>query len=108
MGIAKFVGGVANVAAFGREIGIPTEAGVPHMFASAMKYVASLCGDIDFDFPEIEEPKKFLADPEAYKAANPGGGGGGGGGGAAAPAAAAGKKEEAKAAVVEEEEEEMD
>merc|ERR1719171_3429522 len=98
--ISEFVNGCSHMAAFSREVGIPTDAALPHMFANAMKNVASLCGDIDIDFKEIEEPKKFLADPDAYKAANPGGGGGGGGG-KAAPAAA---KEEKK--VVEEEEEE--
>jgi large subunit ribosomal protein LP0 len=104
--IAKFMAGIANVAAFGREIGIPTEAGLAHMFANAFKNVAALCADIDIEFKQIEEVKKFLADPDAYKAANPGGGGGGGGGGgaaAAAPAAAA-----AKAPEPEEEEEDMD
>merc|ERR1712224_642567 len=101
--IAKFVNGCSHMAAFSREVGIPTEAALPHMFANGMKNIASLCGDIDMDFKEIEEPKKFLADPAAYKAANPGGGGGGGGGGGkAAPAAA---KEEKKAVEEEEEEE---
>jgi len=103
--IAKFVNGCSHMAAFGREIGIPTEAGIPHMFANAMKNVAALCGDIDIEFKEIEEPKKFLADPAAYKAANPGGGGGGGGGGGAAKEE---KKEEKKVVEEEEEEEDMD
>merc|ERR1719274_561908 len=102
--IGKFVNGLSHMAAFSREVGIPTEAALPHMFASGMKNIASLCGDIDMDFKEIEEPKKFLADPAAYKAANPGGGGGGGGG-KAAPAAA---KEEKKVVEEEEEEEDMD
>merc|ERR1711904_232063 len=97
--IGKFVNGITHMAAFSREVGIPTEAGMPHMFANALKNVAALCGDIDMDFKEIEEPKKFLADPDAYIAANPGGGGGGGGGGAA-PAAEAKKEKK----VVEEEE----
>merc|ERR1712187_89029 len=90
-------------AAFSREIGIPTEAGLPHALGNAFKNVAALVGDIDFEFKEVEEVKKFLADPEAYAAANPAAAapaaGGGGGGGAA-------KKEEKK--VVEEEEEEED
>lgn len=102
--IGKFVNGCSHMAAFSREVGIPTEAALPHMFANGMKNIASLCGDIDMDFKEIEEPKKFLADPAAYKAANPGGGGGGGGG-KAAPAAA---KEEKKVVEEEEEEEDMD
>merc|ERR1711988_1618145 len=100
--IQKFMAGVSNMAAFSREVGIPTAAGLPHAFGNAFKNVAALVGEIDFEFKEVEEVKKFFADPEAYAAANPGGGGGGGGGGGAAAAA---PKEEKKAAVVEEEEE---
>merc|ERR1719215_2277052 len=100
--IEKFMAGVANMAAFSREVGIPTEAGLPHAFGNAFKNVAALVGDIDFEFKEVEEVKKFFADPEAYAAANPAAaapaaGGGDGGGNAS-------KKEEKK--VVEEEEEE--
>merc|ERR1712056_332 len=69
--IQKFMAGVANMAAFSREIGIPTEAGLPHMFGNAFKNSAALVGDIDFEFKEVEEVKKFLADPDAYAAANP-------------------------------------
>merc|ERR1711915_805833 len=91
--------GVANMAAFSREVGIPTAAGLPHAFGNAFKNVAALVGEIDFEFKEVEEVKKFFADPEAYAAANPGGGGG-------ASSAAAAPAEVKKAAVVEEEEEE--
>merc|ERR1712087_698971 len=103
--IMKFMAGVANMAAFSREIGIPTEAGIPHMFGNGFRNIASLVADIDFTFKEVEPVKAFLEDPEAYAAANPvaaapaAGGGGGGGGGA--------KKEE-KPVEVEEEEEDMD
>merc|ERR1719321_342291 len=76
--IGKFVNGCSHMAAFSREVGIPSEAALPHMFANGIPTEAALCGDIDIEFKEIEEPKQFLADPEAYKAANPGGGGGGG------------------------------
>merc|ERR1719168_366155 len=103
--IGKFMSGVANMAAFSREVGIPTEAGLPHAFGNAFKNIAALVGEIDFEFKEVEEVKKFFADPEAYAAANPGGGGGGGGGGGAATAA---PKEENKAVVEEEEEEDVD
>jgi len=109
--ITKFLAGVANMAAFSRELGIPTEAGLPHMFGNAFRNIASLVSDIDFSFTEVEEVKKFLADPDAYAAANPGGGGGGGGGGAAAAAPAGGGKAAAAAkpaAEEEEEEEEVD
>jgi len=98
--VSKFMSGAANVAAFSREIGIPTEAGLPHAFGNAFKNVASLIGNTSFTFKEVEEVQKFFADPDAYAAANPGGGGGGGG---AAPAAGGGGGA-AKAAVVEEEE----
>merc|ERR1712050_239561 len=96
--IQKFMTGVANMAAFSRELGIPTEAGLPHAFGNAFKNIAALVADIDFTFKEVEEVKKFLEDPDAYAAANPVAAAlaAGGGGGAA-------EKEEAKAAVEEEE-----
>merc|ERR1712137_911005 len=95
--VVKFMSGIANMAAFSREIGIPTEAGLPHAFGNAFRNVAALVSDISFTFKEVEDVKKFLDDPEAYAAANPA---------AAAPSAsaapAAAKAEEKK---VEEEEE---
>lgn len=102
--VGKFMSGLNNMAAFSREIGIPTEASLPHAFGNAFRNVCALCSEIDFTFKEMEPVKLFLEDPDAYAAANPvaaapAGGGGGGG----APAAE--KKEEKK---VEEEEEEED
>jgi len=98
--MTKFMAGLANMAAFSREVGIPTDAGLPHMFGNGFRNVASLCADIDFSFKEIEPVKAFLADPSAYLAANA----------SAAPAAGGGgeAKKEEKKAVVEEEEEEDD
>jgi len=98
--IQKFMAGVANMAAFSRELGIPTEAGLPHMFGNAFRNVAALIADVDFTFKEVEKVKEFLADPEAFAAANPVAASGPS---SAAPAEA--KKEEKK---VEEEEEEED
>merc|ERR1712064_8580 len=69
--IQKFMGGIANMAAFSREIGIPTEAGLPHAFGNAFKNVAALVADISFTFKEVEKVKQFLDDPEAFAAANP-------------------------------------
>merc|ERR1719313_2729133 len=102
--MSKFLAGVNNMAAFSRELGIPTEAGLPHAFGNAFKNVAALIADVDFSFKEVEEVKKFLADPSAYAAANASAApaAASSGGGAAAPAAA--KKVE----VEEEEEEEME
>jgi len=103
--VGKFMGGVANVAAMGREIGVPTQAALPHMITNAFKNIASLVQDIDYTFDEVKKVKEFFANPEAFAAANAsaapaaGGGGGGGGGGKAAAAAPP---------PVEEEEEEAD
>jgi len=92
----KFMRGVQNVAAFGREVGIPTEAGLPHMVANAFKNIAALVSDIDFTFKEVEIVKEFLADPSKFAAAAT----------AATPADAGAKPAAAVAAPVEEEEEE--
>merc|ERR1719498_1309176 len=101
--ITKFIAGVANMAAFSREVGIPTECGLPHMFGNAFRNVAALVADIDFTFKEVEEVKKFLEDPDAYAAANPAAAApAAGGGGGAAPA-----KEEKKVEEEEEEDEEV-
>merc|ERR1719442_42741 len=69
--IQKFMAGIANMAAFSREIGIPTEAGLPHMFGNAFKNIAALVADLDFTFKEVESVNQFLEDPDAYAAANP-------------------------------------
>lgn len=102
--VGKFMKGVSNVAAFGREIGIPTEAGLPHMICSAFKNIVSVVADLDVDVSGSEKLAEIVAilkDPEALAAmkaaaaAGPASGGGGGdAGGAAAPAAAAAVEEE--------------
>jgi large subunit ribosomal protein LP0 len=98
--IQKFLAGIANMAAFSREIGIPTEAGLPHAFGNAFRNVAALVSDIDFTFKEVEKVKQFLEDPDAFAAANPVASSG--------PAKADAKPAAAAAKVVEEEEEEED
>merc|ERR1719220_3229645 len=70
--IQKFLGGIANMAAFSREIGIPTAAGLPHAMGNAFRNVAALVSDIDFTFKEVEDVKKFIADPSAFASANAG------------------------------------
>merc|ERR1719305_1698288 len=100
--ISKFLSGVANMAAFSREIGIPTEAGLPHAMGNAFRNVASLVAEADFTFKEVEKVKEFLADPEAYAAANPVASSG------PAQSSSNAPKEAAAAVVEEEEEEDMD
>merc|ERR1719460_890535 len=43
--MTKFFNGMANMAAFSRELGIPTEAALPHTFGNAFKNVASIIAD---------------------------------------------------------------
>merc|ERR1719420_1348117 len=98
--VGKFLGAMQTMAALSREVGIPTEASLPHMVGGALNNMAALCAEIDFTFPEIQKLKDFLDDPSAFASAvvadAPAAGGG------AAPAAAA------AAPVEEEEKEEMD
>jgi len=98
--IQKFLVGVSNVAAFGREVGIPTSAGVPHYVVNAFKNIAALVSDLEFTFKEVETVKEFLKDPSKFASA------GGGGGAPAAGGAAPAETKAAAAPVVEEEEEE--
>jgi large subunit ribosomal protein LP0 len=95
--VGKFMSGVQNIAGISREIGIPTEASLPHMVSSGLKNMAALCADIDYTFPEIQKLKDFLADPSAFASAAP-----------AASASAAPAAKAAAAVVEEEEEEDMD
>jgi len=97
--VAKFFGAVRNIAALSREIGIPTQASLPHMVSNSLKNIASLCAEIDFTFPEIKQLKDFLADPSAFVSDAPADG-------PAAPGSP--KKVEEAAAAPEEEEEDMD
>lgn len=102
--VAKFMRGVGNVAAMGREIGIPTEAALPHMICNAFKNMVALVSDIDFSFEQADEIKAILSDPAklaAMKAAGAASAAAPAAGGAAPAAAAA-------AAEPEEEEEEME
>merc|ERR1712034_39082 len=84
---AKFMAGVANVAALSLAISYPTIASVPHSVVNGMKNLLAVAAVTEISFKEAETLKAFLADPSAFAAV------------AAAPAAAA---------KVEEEEEESD
>jgi len=91
--LGKFMGGVANLAAFSREIGVPTEAALPHMMCNAFKNLVAAVVEIDFSAGEqADEIVAILKDPEALAKMQ-----------AAAPAAAA-----AAAPAEAEEEEDMD
>merc|ERR1719221_1014656 len=92
--MSKFMSGVANVAALGREIGIPTEAGLPHMMCNAFKNLVATIVEIDFSGGgAADEIKAILSDPEAL-AKMQAAAAAGASGGAAAGGAAEAKKEE--------------
>jgi len=71
--ISKFTAAVRNVAALSRELGIPTQASVPHCLVESFKHCAALCLDSDFKFKELEKilsaPAAGAAAPVAVKAA---------------------------------------
>jgi len=94
---AKFMAGVANVAAVSLAIGYPTAASVPHSIVNGFKNLLAVAAETEVTFAEAEKLKAYLADPSAFAVA-------------AAPAAAAagGAAEAAPAAKEEEPEEESD
>ncbi|XP_041472756.1 60S acidic ribosomal protein P0-like [Lytechinus variegatus] len=81
---AKFIAGVANVAALCLQIGYPTLASVPHSIVNGFKNVLAIAVATEITFPQAEQAKAFLADPSAFLAAAA----------ASAPAAAEETKEE--------------
>merc|ERR1712071_250245 len=87
---ARFMQGVANVAAVCLQIGYPTVASAPHSIVNGMKNLLAIAAVTDITFKEAEMIKEYLADPSKFASAAP-----------AASAAAA-------PAPVEEEEEEDD
>lgn len=95
--LKAFTSGVSNVAAFSRELAIPTTASAPHCVLEAFKFCAALCLDTDFIFPQMKQLKEMLDNPQAFAAAAA----------PAAAAAAAAPKEEAKEEEEEEEEGDM-
>lgn len=67
--VTKFLRGVSHVAAFGREIGIPTEAALPHMFTKCFKNIVAAVVEVDFNAGEkVQEIKDILSDPEKMAA----------------------------------------
>jgi large subunit ribosomal protein LP0 len=74
---AKFMAGVARVAALSLAIKYPTVASVPHSIVNGLKNCLAIAAVTDITFKEAEKLKEFLADPSKFAAV------------AAAPAAAA-------------------
>jgi len=85
---ARFMAGVANVAAVCLSINYPTIASVPHSIVNGMKNLLAVAAVTDITFKEAETLKEFLADPSKFAAAAPAAAA------EAAPAAAAAKEPE--------------
>jgi len=68
---AKFMDGVANVAALSLGIGYPTIASAPHSIVNGMKNLLAVAAATEITFKEAEMVKAFLADPSAFAAAAP-------------------------------------
>jgi len=66
---AKFMAGVANVAAVCLQIGYPTPASVPHSIVNGFKNVLAIACATEINFPQAEQAKAYLADPSAFVSA---------------------------------------
>jgi len=67
--LGKFWLGVNMVASLCLEVGYPTLASIPHSFANAFKKLVAIAVETDYDFPEAQPFKDYLADPSAFAAA---------------------------------------
>ncbi|XP_058943912.1 large ribosomal subunit protein uL10 [Pocillopora verrucosa] len=94
--LSRFVEGIVNVASVSLEIGYPTVASVPHSIINGFKNIAAVAVETEITFPQVEQLKAFLENPDAFASLAP----------AADAAAAAAPAEEAKEEKKEEEEEE--
>jgi large subunit ribosomal protein LP0 len=89
--LAKFAGGIANVAALSLATGQATLAAFPHAVLNGYKNLLSIAVATDYTFKQAQKLKDLLSNPEALKAAQAAQNA------AAAPAATASKTEAAPA-----------
>jgi len=101
---AKFMQGVANIAALSLEVGYPTKVSAPHSVLNGFKNLVAVAAESDLSFKQAEKMLEILKDPAKFAAASAAAAPKAAA--AAAPAAAA--KEEKKPAKEEKEEEEED
>ncbi|KAL0483913.1 ribosomal protein P0 [Acrasis kona] len=69
--LAKIQEGINDVAGLSLATGLVNEASVPHHVANALKSLLSLSVATDYNFPESEELKGYLADPSKFAVAAP-------------------------------------
>lgn len=66
---AKFMEGVANVAAVSLAIGYPTAASAPHSIVNGFKNLLAISVETDYTFKQAEMTKEYLADPSKFAVA---------------------------------------
>jgi large subunit ribosomal protein LP0 len=66
---AKFMSGVARVAALSLAIKYPTVASVPHSIVNGLKNCLAIAAVTEITFKEAEKLKEYLADPSKFAAA---------------------------------------
>lgn len=94
-----FVRGVSHIASISLQLGFPTRASIPHSIRNGYQKLVAIALATEYTFPQVEELKALLSDPEALAAAQAA---------AASAAPAAGDAAPAEEAAPEEEEEESD
>jgi len=65
----KFRNGINNLAAFSLEIGVPTQASVPHIVANAFKDLLAIAVETGVSFKEAEDTLEYLKDPSKFAVA---------------------------------------
>ncbi|POS76927.1 60S acidic ribosomal protein P0 [Diaporthe helianthi] len=90
--LKAFGSAISTIACVSLAIGYPTLPSVMHSFVNGYKNVVSVALETEFSWPEIDELKDRIANPDAYAAAAPAAGAADSG--AAAPAAEEKKEEE--------------
>ena len=88
--------GIVNIASVSLQIGYPTVASVPHSIINGFKNLAAVAVETNITFPQVEQLKAYLENPEAFASLVP----------AAATETAAAPAEDTKDEKKEEEEEE--
>jgi large subunit ribosomal protein LP0 len=64
--LSKFVVGVGNVASLSLGINFPTLASFPHVVMNAYKNLLSIAIGTDYMFPQAEQIKQMIENPEAF------------------------------------------
>ncbi|KAH7329323.1 60S acidic ribosomal protein P0 [Stachybotrys elegans] len=92
--LKSFSTAITTIATISLAISFPTLPSIMHSLVNSYKNVLSAAIETEISWPEIEELKDRIANPDAYASSAPAAAAGGSGGGDAAPAAA--EKEESE------------